>query len=110
MTVSATRVLNIESGESPTNEEIQQFLAAVETDEAKEFAAYLAEAWGSHLKLKPAFDHPSRRILHNASELAQRLDALRCDANLTGLFLRQVELYSEELLRLSALGAYPARA
>ena len=65
---------------------------------AEEFRQYLAQQW---LQVaRPAFDHPDRAVLWQANVALDRLDQLRNDAEISGVFLRHVELYDREIRRI----------
>ena len=100
MTVPPTRVSRIESGDAkPSAEEIEQYLVALGTQEARDFAEYWGRDWSP--LLRPPFDHPNQEEIWKAVELIHRLDDLLKDPDLKGVFLKQVDLYRTELVRLA---------
>jgi transcriptional regulator with XRE-family HTH domain len=99
VTLSAATLSRFESGEKEvTPEELNGILDAIATPQAREFREYLAQHWEQvH---RPAFDHPDRAVLWQANLTLRRLEQLRNDAEITGVFLRHVELYDREIRRI----------
>jgi transcriptional regulator with XRE-family HTH domain len=96
VTFSSATVSRIESGERPgTAEELEAILQAIGTLASSELKEYLSQDW-DHIP-SPSFDHPSRQALWQANLLLRRLDELKGDEGLSGIFLRQADLYASSI-------------
>jgi transcriptional regulator with XRE-family HTH domain len=96
---STATLSRMESGEKePSTEEIEIILGAIGTDEAAKLAKFLAEPW--EFVDRPEFDHPDREALWVANCALGKLADIRRDPELKAVFLRQVDLYENELQRL----------
>lgn len=101
VTFSTATLSRIESGEKEaTAEEIAAMLGAIGTDEAMKLAEFLAQTWD--FVERPEFDHPEREALWEANLALSKLASMRCDPELKAVFVRQVDLYENELRRLVA--------
>jgi transcriptional regulator with XRE-family HTH domain len=101
VTFSTATLSRIESGEKEVStEEIAAMLGAIGTDEAIKLAEFLAEKWD--VVDRPEFDHPDRKALWEANCALGKLALMRRDPELKAVFLRQVDLYENELRRLVA--------
>ena len=99
ITVSPVRISRIESGNiALTDDEIDQLLDAIGTDDAKALREYLDQSW-EELE-RPPFDHPNREALWTINELLGRLRKLKADPKLNSLFFRHIEMYESELRSL----------
>jgi len=100
VTLSTATLSRIESGDKVgTEEEVTAILNAIGTPLAQELNDYLTQDW-NQLK-RPPFDHPDRTTLWAANETLRKLDALRNDPEVKGVFIRQMDLYDKEIHRLS---------
>jgi transcriptional regulator with XRE-family HTH domain len=98
---STATLSRIESGEKEaTTEEIEAMVGAINTGEAMDLAKFLAERW--EFVDRPEFDHPDRDALWEANCALGKLAEMRRDPELKAVFLRQVDLYEDELRRLVA--------
>src|SRR5215204_1012590 len=101
VTVSPTRISRIESGDVGfTKEEMDQFLDAIGTNDAKELGIYLNQAWDE--LDRPRFDHPNRNVLWVANGVLRKLRQLKSDPELKSVFVRHIEIYEGELKALAA--------
>jgi transcriptional regulator with XRE-family HTH domain len=99
VTLSTATLSRIESGEKlATEEEVTTLLKAIGSPTAKVLAEYLKQEWDQIER--PAFDHPDRSILWEANLTLRKLDKLRNDPDVKGVFIRQMDLYEKEILRL----------
>ena len=99
VTLSTATLSRIESGEKvATEEEVKAILKAIGTPKANGLAEYLSQEW-DQIK-RPAFDHPDRATLWDANLTLRKLDALRNDPDVKGVFIRQMDLYEKEIRRL----------
>lgn len=100
LTFSPASISRIESGERKLNgEEFDAFLRAIGTERASELGEYAAQEWDE--VGRPEFDHPERKHLWLANLALGKLRRLRSNPSLTNAFLRQVDLYEKELVRLA---------
>jgi transcriptional regulator with XRE-family HTH domain len=98
---STATLSRIESGEKPvTSEELASILAAINTPKAEALREFLAQKWDQ--VDRPSFEHPNRDSLWEANEVLRKLAALRQDPDLKAIFLRQVDLYEEQVRRAVA--------
>ncbi|MCI0696188.1 helix-turn-helix transcriptional regulator [candidate division KSB1 bacterium] len=99
--VSPARISRIESGDvTLTEDEREQLLEAIGTDDAKALRDYLNQKWD---ELEPApFDHPNREVLWLANGLLGKLRNLKADSELKSVFVRHIEIYESELRSLAA--------
>lgn len=96
---SSATLSRIESGEKEAStEEIASLLGAIGSDEAMKLAEFLAQTWD--FVDRPEFDHPDIDALWAANRALAKLNEMRRDPDLKAVFLRQVDLYEKELLRL----------
>src|SRR5262245_48960718 len=76
---NTTRVFRIESGEvAPTDEEIEAYLRAVNTELALDCLSYLHAEWAD-LTLRPVFPHPDWQTLQTIDQQLARIDLLKSD-------------------------------
>lgn len=100
VTFSTATISRIESGEKDaTEEELAAMLNAIGTGEAKQLAQFLKQDWDE--LPRPPLDHPNREALWEANLALRKLAALRRDEDLKAVFLRQIDLYEEELRRIA---------
>jgi transcriptional regulator with XRE-family HTH domain len=100
VTFSTATVSRIESGEKPvSDDELEAMLKAINTPKANALAEFIKQDWDQIDR--PAFDHPNRASLWQANLTLRRLAELRKDTELKAVFLRQVDLYEEELRRIA---------
>src|SRR5690242_19002758 len=101
MGVDQSSVSRIESGElNPTPEEIQDYLAALQTEEAKGFAAYVGAEW--EFFEKPSFWHPHRNELHLADRTMAKLRDFVLNPNLPAAVMEQAKMSLDGLLRAAS--------
>src|SRR5215471_5600009 len=101
MTVSPAQVSRIEAGDkSVTPEELDDFLAALEIAEAKEFKNFLKQDWKE--LARPPFDHPDRGQLWSAEKALQEITSFYEDPDLKHVFRRQIEVFEKEIRRYAA--------
>lgn len=100
VTFSTATLSRIESGEkSASAEEVAELLKAIGTPKAMGLSEFWAQNWD---KLdRPHFDHPSRPSLWEANLALRKLADLRLDPHLTAVFLRQIDLYENEIRRVA---------
>lgn len=99
VTLSTATLSRIESGDKlATDDEVKAILDAIGTPMATALGEYLDQDW-DQLK-RPAFDHPDRAILWEANLTLRKLDDLRNDPEVKGVFIRQMDLYEKEIRRL----------
>lgn len=99
VTLSTATLSRIESGEkTATEEEVATILKAIGTPKAKGLTEYLKQEWDQIER--PAFDHPDRTTLWEANQMLRKLDKLRNDPDVKGVFIRQMDLYEKEIRRL----------
>jgi len=99
VTLSTATLSRIESGDkAATSEEVVAILDAIGTDQAIELRKFLDQEWDQIQR--PSFDHPDRSILWEANRTLQKLEDLRNDPEVKGVFIRQMELYEKEIRRL----------
>ncbi|HVF70034.1 MAG TPA: helix-turn-helix domain-containing protein [Chthoniobacterales bacterium] len=102
VTFSPATLSRIESGDKlASQEEVSSILAAIGTPKAGELAEFLNQNWDEIAR--PTFDHPNRSALWEANLTLRKVSELRSDPNLKAVFLRQVDLYEEELRRVTKL-------
>lgn len=98
VTFSTATLSRIESGDKTvTAEEIRSLLEAIGSPKAAQFGDFLSQSWDQ--VERPAFDHPNRDSLWSANISLRKLAKLREDTGLKAVFLRQVDLYADELRR-----------
>lgn len=101
ITFSTATLSRIESGDKvSSDEEIRNLLDAIGTPEAAELKVFLGQEWDK--VERPAFDHPDRSTLWQANLALRKLGAMSKDGNLKAVFLRQIELYTDEIQRITA--------
>ena len=101
LTYSPASISRIESGDkSVTGEELDAFLMAVGTAQARQLGEYVGQAW-DELE-RPGFEHPNRDSLWVANLALRKLRQLRSNPNVINLFVQQIDLYERELLRLAS--------
>lgn len=99
VTLSTATLSRIESGEkTATEEEVGTILKAIGSPKAKGLSEYLKQEWDQIDR--PAFDHPERTVLWEANLMLRKLDKLRNDPDVKGVFIRQMDLYDKEIRRL----------
>ena len=99
VTLSTATLSRIESGEkTATEEEVGAILKAIGSPKAKGLTEYLKQEWDQIDR--PAFDHPDRTVLWEANLMLRKLDKLRNDPDVKGIFIRQMDLYENEIRRL----------
>lgn len=97
---SAASISRIEDGGKPvSDDELTSILRAIGTVKAEEFGKFLAENWD--FVERPAFEHPNRKNLWQANLVLRKLARLREKPDLKSVFLRQVDLYEREIIRLA---------
>jgi transcriptional regulator with XRE-family HTH domain len=101
VTFSAAILSGIESGDkTATAVELADILRTIDTASAQALGEYLTQSWD---KLpQPPFDHPNRGALSEANLTLRNLEKLREKPELKGVFIRQIDLYEQELRRLAA--------
>jgi transcriptional regulator with XRE-family HTH domain len=107
VTLSTATISRIESGDKQaTNDEITSILKQIGTPEAKELGDFLRQTWDC--VDRPEFDHPDRAALWGANLALRKLAALRDDPEITGVFIRHIDVYRAEIERLVSFLASPA--
>lgn len=100
VTVSPARISRIEAGDvALTGDEIEQLLAAIGTEAARDLRKYLSQSWD--LLERPPFDHPNRETLWVVNDLLRKLAKLKTDPDLKSVFVRHIEVYETELHALA---------
>ena len=74
-------------------------LAAIGGPKATELTEFLAQDWDE--LPRPPFDHPNRDALWESNLALRKLAELRNDPNLKAVFIRQVDLYEQEIRRIA---------
>ena len=93
-----SRVSCIEEGVvTPTESEVEGYLTAVGTDDAKAYREFLKLRW-EHLE-RPSFWHPQRNALCKAEIYLQKLEELKSQLDLPKLLLNQAQMYGDTLRR-----------
>ncbi len=99
VTLSTATLSRIESGEKvATKEEVTSILKAIGTSKADGLETFLTQEW-DQIK-RPSFDHPDRTTLWEANSTLRELAGLRDDPEVKGVFIRQMDLYDQEIRRL----------
>jgi transcriptional regulator with XRE-family HTH domain len=88
-----------DGGKQVSDDELSSILKAIGTPKADEFAQYLHQNWD--MIDRPPFDHPNRPSLWQANLALRKLARLRDKPDLKGVFVRQIDLYERELLRVA---------
>lgn len=95
--MSAPTISRIEGGDVEiSGQELDSFLTAIGTEEAKEFRSSLAQNW-SHIQ-RPPFHHPNRGALWQAEQLLATTATLK-GPDAKAAFVKQVEFYENEIRR-----------
>ena len=99
MTVSPAGISRMESGNRTIRtEEVLEYLAIVNTAQAREFQNYLKEDWRT--LQRPPFDHPDRKRLWKADHALQAIQTLYEHPNLKYVFKQRVESYEAAIQKL----------
>ena len=100
MGVSASTVQRMETEASGLmGAEVNNFLKALSTENAKEAQAYFRQTWK---KLsKPTFFHPSRKYLWQAELSLNKIDELQKGIDPNSVFFKQLELHRQTLINLA---------
>ena len=100
VTFSPATLSRIESGEkTATADELAALLNAIGGSQAVALAEFLTQNWDE--LSRPPFDHPNRAALWEANLALRKLTELRKDTDLKAVFLKQIELYEDELRRIA---------
>lgn len=92
MKIDASRISRIETGDfSPTFEEIESYLMAVNSSDAQAYLEYIQQHWQT--LERPSFRHPDRDALWQAEQTLQRLREFSSKPNLPRTLIGQAELY-----------------
>jgi transcriptional regulator with XRE-family HTH domain len=95
--VDTSRVSRIETGELPVDtEEVIKIAESIGTDEAKDYAVFAKEDWGSFPK--PSFWHPSRKELRQAGIYLSALDRFVEKTQMGESARAQGDLYRKTIL------------
>jgi transcriptional regulator with XRE-family HTH domain len=96
--IDQSRVSRIEKGTvTPTQSEIDGYLSAIETDDAKAYHEFLKLRW-IHLN-RPSFRHPQREELCKAETSLQKLENFKSQSKVLKQQLNEAQLYGDTLLR-----------
>jgi transcriptional regulator with XRE-family HTH domain len=97
LTVSATRVSRMESGDVDMSpEELRAYLRSLGTKAAAEFARYLELQW-RHV-YAPTFGHPDLDSIRKAEDILEQIAGIRTDG-LKSAFVNQLNLLEERVRR-----------
>ncbi len=100
VTLSPATLSRIESGEKiATEDELAAMLNAIGGPKASELAEFLSQDWDQ--LPRPTFAHPNRDCLWAANAALRTLAKLRSDPELNAVFIRQVDLYEQEIRRVA---------
>lgn len=94
MSANQTRVSRIESGDGDTND-IESFLDALETPEARKFAGVFKISW-KHLP-RPSFHHPNLEMLIAIERGLDRIRTFLADGQVPTVLAGQAELLEHRL-------------
>jgi len=96
--IDQSRVSRIEKGTvTPTQSEIDGYLSAIGTDDAKAYHEFLKLRW-IHLN-RPSFRHPQREELCKAESSLQKLENFKSQSKVLKQQLNEAQLYGDTLLR-----------
>ena len=96
--IDQSRVSRIEKGTvTPTQSEIDGYLSAIGTDDAKAYHEFLKLRW-IHLN-RPSFRHPQREELCKAETSLQKLENFKSQSKVLKQQLNEAQLYGDTLLR-----------
>lgn len=96
---NTTRVFRIESGDVwPTDDEVLQYLRAIDTDLARDCLGYLHSKWIDS-NWRPPFPHPDWRHLSTIDQQLARIETLKADPDTKAVFVRALDLYAADLRR-----------
>lgn len=97
--MSTATLSRIESGDKiATEDEAGAVLKAIGTPKSKGLSEYLKQEWDE--MDRPSFDHPDRPVLWEANLTLRKLEKLRNDPEVRGVFIRHMDLYENEIRRL----------
>ncbi len=95
---TASRISRLESSELSLDiDETVKIAEAIGTEDSKAFADYLH--WNWCVLEAPTFDHPNLKILWKAEQALQRLDKLKDDPEIKNVFIKQIDMCRNQLLR-----------
>jgi transcriptional regulator with XRE-family HTH domain len=98
LNIDQSRVSRIEKGSvTPTESEIEAYLSAIGTEDAKAYRDFLKLQW-VHLN-PPSFWHPQRNELCKAETSLQKLENFKSQPKVSKQQINEAELYSDTLLR-----------
>jgi len=96
--IDQSRVSRIEKGTvTPTQSEIDGYLSAIGTEDAKAYHEFLKLRW-IHLN-RPSFRHPQREELCKAETSLQKLENFKSQSKVLKQQLNEAQLYGDTLLR-----------